>query len=198
VRYSQGHKEKSRALIVDAAGRGFRKQGYGGIGVDGLAREAGVTHGAFYGHFRSKAEAFGAAVVAGLRDLRHGIETVREENGADWLAKFAAFYMGHKRTCDLADACTLPSLSAEIERADPEARAVYEVELRQVMEAVASGLPEGTEAERQARAWVLLSLLTGGVTLARAVPSQMTGEQIAAAVQSAVLIVAGGAPPPVN
>jgi TetR/AcrR family transcriptional repressor of nem operon len=198
VRYSQGHKEKSRALIVDAAGRGFRKQGYGGIGVDGLAREAGVTHGAFYGHFRSKAEAFGAAVVAGLADLRHGIETVREEHGADWLAKFAAFYMGHKRTCDLADACTLPSLSAEIERADPEARAVYEAELRQVMEAVASGLPEGTEAERQARAWVLLSLLSGGVTLARAVPSQATGEQIAAAVQSAVLILAGGAPSPVT
>jgi TetR/AcrR family transcriptional repressor of nem operon len=67
-----------------------------------------------------------------------------------------------------------------------------------VMEAVASGLPEGTEAERQARAWVLLSLLSGGVTLARAVPSQATGEQIAAAVQSAVLILAEGAPSPVT
>jgi AcrR family transcriptional regulator len=193
VRYSQGHKEKSRALIVDAAGRGFRKQGYGGIGVDGLAREAGVTHGAFYGHFRSKAEAFGAAVVAGLSDLRHGIETVRDEHGAGWVAKFAAFYMGHKRTCDLADACNLPSLSAEIERADPAIRADYEVELRQVMEAVALGLPEGTETERQARAWVLLSLLTGGVTLARAVPSQATSKEIAAAVESAVLMVAKSA-----
>jgi AcrR family transcriptional regulator len=193
ARYAQGHKEESRARIVDAAGRGFRRLGYGGIGVDGLAREAGVTHGAFYGHFRSKAEAFGAAVVAGLRDLRQGMEALRAEHGAGWLSLFAGFYMGHKRTCDLADACTLPSLSAEIERADPASRAAYEAELRRVMEALAAGLPEGTEVEREARAWVLLSLLAGGVTLARAVPSQATGEQIAAAVRNAALTLAGGA-----
>ena len=60
VRYGKGHKEESRQRIVAAAGRGFRKLGYGGIGVDGLAREANVTHGAFYGHFRSMAEAFRA------------------------------------------------------------------------------------------------------------------------------------------
>src|ERR1700674_3367633 len=103
VRYSQGHKEKSRALIVDAAGRGFRKQGYGGIGVDGLAREANVTHGAFYGHFRSKAEAFRAAVVAGLRELRGGVEAMRTEHAKDWIPAFAAFYLGYKRTCEIAE-----------------------------------------------------------------------------------------------
>lgn len=190
ARYAQGHKEVSRSRIVEALGRGFRREGYGGIGVDGLAREAGVTHGAFYGHFRSKAEAFGAAVVAGLRELREGVEAVRAEHGAGWITAFAAFYMGYKRTCDLADACTLPSLSAEIERADPPARAAYETELRGVMTAVADGLPEGTQAEREARAWVLLSLLAGGVTLARAVPGEATGKEIAAAVQAAVGMLA--------
>jgi TetR/AcrR family transcriptional repressor of nem operon len=190
ARYAQGHKEESRARIVEALGRGFRREGYGGIGVDGLAREAGVTHGAFYGHFRSKAEAFGAAVVAGLRDLREGIEALRAEHGTGWLTAFAAFYMGRKRTCELADACTLPSLSAEMERADPQARAAYETELHAVMVSVAAGLPEGTQAEREARAWVLLSLLAGGVTLARAVPTEATALEIAAAVQAAVDLLA--------
>ncbi len=192
ARYAQGHKEESRARIVEAVGRGFRKQGYGGIGVDGLAREAGVTHGAFYGHFRSKAEAFGAAVAEGLRELRQAVEGLRAEHGKSWFGTFAAFYMGYKRTCDLGDACTLPSLSAEIERADPASRAAYETELQGVMKAVAAGLPEGTGAEREARAWVLLALLAGGVTLARAVPTEATSEQIAAAVQRAVEVIAGG------
>lgn len=196
ARYAQGHKEESRVRIVEAVGRGFRKQGYGGIGVDSLAREAGVTHGAFYGHFRSKAEAFGAAVVAGLSDLRRGVEGLRVEHGKDWLGVFAAFYLGYKRTCELGDACTLPSLSAEIERAEPEARAAYETELQGVMKAVAAGLPDGTDAEREARAWVLLSLLAGGVTLARAVPSEATSEQIAAAVQRAVTVLAAAPPGP--
>ncbi|MDC8756905.1 TetR/AcrR family transcriptional regulator [Janthinobacterium fluminis] len=190
VRYTQGHKEETRARIVDAAGRGFRKQGYAGIGVDGLAREAGVTHGGFYGHFGSKAEAFVAAVAAGLQELRAGVEAVRAEHGAGWVGAFAAFYMGRKRTCNLADACTLPSLSVEIERSDPAARAAYQTELLRVMEAVAAGLPGETDAERTARAWVLLSLLAGGVTLARAVPDQAVAEQIAAAIQKAASVFA--------
>jgi TetR/AcrR family transcriptional repressor of nem operon len=59
---------------------------------------------------------------------------------------------------------------------------------------VAAGLPEGSEAEREARAWVLLSLLAGGVTLARAVPTAATSEQIAAAVQQAVAVLAAAPP----
>jgi TetR/AcrR family transcriptional repressor of nem operon len=190
ARYAQGHKLESRARIVEAAGRGFRKQGYGGIGVDGLAREAGVTHGAFYGHFRSKAEAFGAAVVTGLQELREGVEALQAEHGAGWLAVFAAFYMGHKRTCELAETCTLPSLSVEIERADSAVRVAYEEEVRSLMAGIANGLPNGSLAEREARAWVILSLLAGGVTLARAVPGQATSAEIATAVQAAVMGVA--------
>lgn len=192
VRYTQGHKEESRARIVAAAGRGFRTHGYGGIGVDGLAREAGVTHGGFYGHFASKAEAFKAAVVAGLQELRAGVEAVRAECGAGWVAAFAGFYMGRKRTCELAEACTVPSLSVEIERSDPAARAAYQTELLGVVEAIAAGLPGGTDAERSARAWVLLSLLSGGVTLARAVPDQAVAEQIATAVEQAASLLADG------
>lgn len=190
VRYTQGHKEESRARIVDAAGRGFRKHGYGGIGVDGLAREAGVTHGGFYGHFSSKAEAFMAAVVNDLQKLRAGVEAVRAERGAGWIGAFAAFYMGRKRTCDLADACTLPSLSVEIERSDLVARAAYQTELLRVLDAVAAGLPGEAGTERTAHAWVLLSLLVGGVTLARAVPDQAVAEQIATAIQKAASIFA--------
>lgn len=84
----------------------------------------------------------------------------------------------------------MPSLSAEIERADPQARAAYETELQGVMASVAAGLPDGTQAEREARAWVLLSLLAGGVTLARAVPTEATALEIVAAVQTAVDLLA--------
>lgn len=185
VRYTLGHKEESRARIVDAAGRGFRSHGYGGIGVDALAREAGVTHGGFYGHFSSKAEAFKAAVVSGLQSLRAGVEMVRAEQGKNWIGAFVAFYMGPKRICTLAEACTLPSLSAEIERSDPAIRDAYQAELQRVMESVAAGMPTGSDVERKAQAWVLLSLLTGGVTLARAVPDPELAEQIAKAVQHA-------------
>jgi len=190
VRYRPGHKEESRAKIVAAAGRGFRKQGYGGIGVDGLASEAGVTHGAFYGHFGSKADAFQAAVVTGLEELRDAVVALRAEHGTEWVAVFVTFYLGYKRTCELAEACTLPSLSAEVERAEPATRVAYQAALERVVEAVAEGLSGGTKAQRKARAWALLSTLAGGVTMARAVADQKAAKHIAAAVQCAALAIA--------
>jgi TetR/AcrR family transcriptional regulator, transcriptional repressor for nem operon len=191
VRYASGHKEESLARIVQAAGRGFRKQGFGGIGVDGLAKEAGVTHGAFYGHFRSKSDAFKAAVVAGLKQLAGGIAATREKHGSGWVAQFVEFYLGYKRTCDLGDACTVPVLSPEIERADLATREAYETELLEVVKALAAGFPKGSDAEKQAQAWVLMSLLSGGVTLARAVPSAELSDAISKAVSSAALRLAG-------
>lgn len=186
MRYGPGHKEEARAKILDAVGRGFRRMGFGGIGVDGLAKEAGVTSGAFYGHFPSKAEAFKAAAVAGLVELREAIEALRAEHGTAWLDRFIDFYMSAKRTCELGESCALQSLTPEVARADAETRAAYEAELLRVIDTVAEGLPQGTLPVRRKLAWVIMSMLSGGVTLARASDDPKIGVQIANAVKAAV------------
>jgi TetR/AcrR family transcriptional repressor of nem operon len=55
--------------MVEALGHRFRKYGYGGIGIDGLSKSAGVTSGAFYTNFGSKHEAFTTALEAGLDEV---------------------------------------------------------------------------------------------------------------------------------
>ena len=84
----------ARARLVDAAGRGFRTGGFGGAGVDALAKGAGLTSGAFYAHFSSKAEAFQLAVADGLAFLRGGILKFRESHGRNWREPFIDFYLG--------------------------------------------------------------------------------------------------------
>jgi TetR/AcrR family transcriptional repressor of nem operon len=191
MRYGPGHKEEARTKILTAAGRGFRRHGYGGIGIDGLAKEAGVTSGAFYGHFPSKAEAFKAAALAGLVELREGVEHLRATEGGAWLEKFADFYMSIRRTCDLGESCALQSMTPEVARADRDTKAAYEAEMLKVVEAVAEGLKHGTLPARRKTAWAILALLSGGVTLARSAEDAKVGTQIASAVKSTVLIVAG-------
>src|SRR5438876_9798771 len=122
-RYAPGHKEQAKARILAAVGRGFRKRGYGGIGVDGLAKEAEVTSGALYGHFPSKEAAFKQAIVIGIEELRLGIEALRAEHGAKWVQAFVEFYVGHKRTCELGDSCALQSLTPEVQPADSPTKA---------------------------------------------------------------------------
>lgn len=185
MRYPPDHREHSHARILKAVGRGFRTAGYAGIGVDGLAKAAGVTSGAFYGHFRSKAAAFRAALVAGLEELRAGVETMRARHGAGWLAAFADFYLTQKVTCPPAEACALPSFSPEVTRADDAARAAYQEELLRLVETVADGLPPAMdERGRREAAWALLAQLAGGVMLARAVTDKSLAEEIAAAVRA--------------
>ena len=191
MRYGPGHKDEARSKILNAAGRGFRRLGFGGIGVDGLAKDAGVTSGAFYGHFPSKAEAFKAAAVAGLVQLREAIEELRAKEGEGWLSTFVDFYMSVRRTCDLADSCALQSLTPEVARADRGTRTAYEAELVRVAEAVAAGLPNRPLAARRQIAWAILALLSGGVSMARSAADAKTGAQIAASIKGAVMTLTG-------
>ena len=187
MRYKPGHREQSRQRILDAVGRGFRTAGYGGVGVDGLAKEADVTSGAFYGHFKSKAAAFRAAVAAGLEQLRAGVEALRQQHGAGWVGALADFYLTQKVTCAPGEACALQSLSPEVARADEAARTVYQEELLKVVETVAAGLPATLdEATRRQRAWTLLAQLAGGTMMARAVADPRLSQEIAAAVRAQV------------
>jgi AcrR family transcriptional regulator len=190
MRYGPGHKDATRTKILKAAGRGFRRLGYGGIGVDGLAKEASVTSGAFYGHFPSKAEAFKEAALAGLVELREAIEDLRGTAGEAWLERFVDFYMSVKRTCDLGESCALQSMTPEVARADRDTRMLYEAEMLKIVEAVALGLRHGALPARRRTAWAILSMLTGGVTLARSTEDAKVGSQIAAAVKSAILVLA--------
>jgi TetR/AcrR family transcriptional repressor of nem operon len=187
MRYGPDHKAEARTRIRDAAGRGFRRLGFGGIGVDGLAKEAGVTSGAFYGHFPSKAEAFKAAAVAGLVELREGLESLQAREGGAWLEKFVDFYINVRRTCELGESCALQSLTPEVARADRDTKAAYEAELLRVVEAVAQGLSNGTLSARRKTAWAILSMLSGGVSIARSTADPKLGSQVGGAIKGAVL-----------
>ena len=180
-----GKKEETRARILAGAGRAFRSHGYGGSGVDGLAQAAGVTSGAFYAHFSSKADAFRESVVAGMRDLASGIRTVQAEAGPKWVGGFVDFYLSHKRTCDLSESCALQSLTGEVARANDETRDAYETELQSVIDLVAEGVDAGSRAGRRRETIVLLALLAGGVSLARAVRDPVLAEEIAGAIRAA-------------
>lgn len=182
MRYSAEHSQKTRESILEAAGRQFRKNGFGGVGIDALAKAAGVTSGAFYRHFRSKNEVFRAIAVAGLERLRIGVADFRGRLGDGWFDAFATFYTGPNRR-DLPGGCVLPSLSAEVARADAKTRSAYEAELVKVASLVADGLPGRPSRDV---AWPILAMLAGGVMLARAVQDKAVAEEIAAAVLSAM------------
>jgi len=173
------NKDETRAAVIKGAGRGFRKKGFGGSGVDGLAKEAGVTCGAFYGHFKSKEEAFRQVVEEGLELLRNAVAEIQAREGDNWLPAFVEFYLNEKRTCDLGESCAMQNLTGEVVRADQTTMDTYKTGMLGVVEQVAAGLSVVPVDERQQRAWALLSMLAGAVSLMRALGDETMATGIA-------------------
>jgi AcrR family transcriptional regulator len=54
--------EKRQAQLIRAAGKVFMKKGYSAATTEAIAREAGLTKGALYFHFKCKEDIFFAVV----------------------------------------------------------------------------------------------------------------------------------------
>jgi TetR/AcrR family transcriptional regulator, transcriptional repressor for nem operon len=182
-------KQETRALVLEAAERGFKQHGYAGVGVDGIAREAGVTSGAFYAHFGSKTGAFQEALEAGLDATLARLPEFRREHGETWPAAFADYYLGASHRADLACGCAMAALTGEVMRGTDESRVTYQERMQRIAGIVAGGLAGESDAE--ARAWGFLSILIGGLTVIRAMPDGAQADAVAGNVRQMALAIAG-------
>ncbi|MFT3931932.1 MAG: TetR/AcrR family transcriptional regulator [Spongiibacteraceae bacterium] len=189
MRYKPEQKQQTAANILAAAERGFRLGGYGGVGVDALAQEAGVTSGAFYKHFPSKAAVFEAAVNAGIQRYESNIEKLREEFGDEWLAALIDYYLGREHRSNIAEGCVVTGLSNEVARSSEKVRADFQAGLEKVAKQIRDGLSGTSAADRKRRAWVVLAMLAGGVILSRSVRDEKVADEISKAIHDAALLL---------
>ena len=78
MRYEKGHKDATRARIVDVASRQFRENGVAAAGLAGIMAEAGLTNGAFYAHFKSKEDLLRAVLADALGRRETTLRTASE------------------------------------------------------------------------------------------------------------------------
>ncbi len=188
-------RERTHQKILDAAGRNFRRHGYAGVGVDGIAQAAGVTSGALYAHFGSKDWVFVAALEQGLDEVIDAIPVFQRDHGDQWVVAFADYYLGAAHRADLECGCAMTTLSPEVVRRESSLHELYETKMRTIVSLIAQGLCASTDKDegddREDRAWALLATLIGGLTVARAVAAPDLAASIAEANKRAALDVAG-------
>lgn len=184
--------EATKAKLLESSGRAFRRDGYAGIGVDSIAKDAGVTSGAFYSHMKSKNDAFRAALVAGLEEVLVALSEYRDTHGDQWPVAFAEYYLGHGHRRDLECGCAMASLTPDVIRADAQIQAEYAAMMARIVTEIAEHLPLTAPAEdREGQAWAFLSTLIGGLTLARAIGSGRAANEIGRASKAAALAAIG-------
>jgi AcrR family transcriptional regulator len=191
MRHKGINKEETRQRMVDAVGRGFQKQGYSGVGVEGLVKAAGVTSGAFYSHFGSKAGAFDVALNTGLDEVITGIPAFQKTHQSQWVHAFADYYLGAAHRKDVESGCAMAALTSEVVRFEGDISTTFETKMATIAGLIAKGLSGGSDEERTARAWSMLGILIGGVNLSRAMQNVSIAEDIAQAIKLSVVNVAG-------
>ncbi|WP_406813515.1 TetR/AcrR family transcriptional regulator [Mycobacterium sp. M23085] len=166
MRYPADQKAKARAALLRAGTRSMKVAGFNGIGVDGLAAAADVTSGAFYSNFASKEAMLEAIIDAAvgepfLSDTESGSKAERRSK----LKSFVAEYLSAYHVENPGDGCVMPTLSADVARAGASTRDAYEHKITALARRVAEVL-DGADRER--RAWSVVALMVGAVSISRA------------------------------
>lgn len=179
MRYPKEHKDTTRSKILSAALTKFRSDGYHGIGVDGISKEAGVTSGAFYKSFSSKSAAFKEVVAEGFSVLREALVAKKATGKSDWLVSFFQWYLSTPKSTDdeasclpMEGGCALPTLSPEVARTDESTKETYQKEILKIVDLIAADAPGNTNKQKRSLSLVILCLLVGSVIISRSVKDQ--------------------------
>lgn len=172
MRYPADQKARARDALLRAGSRSLKTSGFNGVGVDGLAAAAGATSGAFYSNFPNKTAMLQAVIEAGLGEpfvTETGAMTHAE--GRAQMVALLHEYMNTAHSHDAAQGCVMPALSADVARAEPVVKEVYQRKMIALIDRITE-LLDGEESDRRRRAWSIVTLMVGSVLIARGMPEQ--------------------------
>ena len=172
MKTSKDQVARNRERIIEAASEGFRKHGFDGLKVADLMKEAGLTHGGFYGYFDSKDELAAAACEVALRSQGDRLKAAKDGNPSVELKAYFERYLSRSNRDNPENACLFPALSAEVARQGEPVRAVFTDGLKDYLGALAAISDRDGEGEVPKNAIAILSTLVGAMLLARAVDDE--------------------------
>lgn len=177
MRYEKGRKDSSRRRILDIAAQKFRADGIAATGLAGIMSDAGLTNGAFYPHFKSKAALVGESVSTALHEQSEQIAELLAAGGPNLVIDT---YLSAAHRDNPGIGCASSALLPELGREPAETRHLYTGQVVSLVQQVANQL-DPRIADRQGVAMAMFAMLVGTLQLARAVDDEALSNRILAA-----------------
>ena len=171
MRYSPEHKAQTREKLLHSSGAIAKQGGFAAAGVDSLMKAIGLTGGAFYSHFPSKDDLFSAIVE---RELSHSAARLGDsaEVSRAKLQRCLERYLNMAHVQHPDSGCAIPTLGAEIARADIRVREQAEHWLVRLQQAWTEVLGSGELA------WAILAQCVGALVVARMLATPDVQEEV--------------------
>lgn len=177
MRYEKGRKHASRRRIMDVAAERFRHDGIAATGLAKIMSEAGLTNGAFYPHFQSKAELVRESIAAALDEQSERLEGLLTAGG---LETALSAYLSPAHRDDPGHGCALAALLPELAREPSETRRFYAERFLATLRQLSAALPPRTQ-DPEGVAIGIYALLIGTLQLSRATEGTPLSDRILAA-----------------
>lgn len=190
TRYGPEHKHSTRRRMIETAARRFKRDGFDGAGISALVADAGLTNGAFYGHFASKDDLITTVVAEQIAAQTAPIEALPV--GLQSVETFLRDYLSQAHRDDPANGCPSAALLDEIGRRVDATRTAYTVGVHRMLQAIARLLDVGDSRNAYDRAIGLFTLLVCSLQLARAVTDRDLSDRILAATFTNAMAMASG------
>lgn len=186
MKVSRAQAEENRRRVVTRAAELFRERGIDGIGVAELMREAGLTHGGFYGQFESKEALTAEAATEAMAQSRARWRATME-GSAQPLAALLDRYLSPAHRDAPGQGCMLPALAADAARRGGPLRASFTEGVEGYLALLEEAAPDAAPEARRQRALATLSAMVGALLLARAVEKPALSAELLAAARDSLL-----------
>jgi TetR/AcrR family transcriptional regulator, transcriptional repressor for nem operon len=185
-RTPNSRKETTHERIVEVASRALRRNGYAGVGVADVMKEAGLTHGGFYAHFESRDALLVEALERASRESSEVVARIaqrREDRGISAFRSLVEAYLADRQLASPETGCPIAALACEMPRQSKRVREASAERVQRLIAAVRATLPE----KHQAVACLVAGTLVGGLQLARALGDNAEGRAVLSTTRHALI-----------
>jgi TetR/AcrR family transcriptional repressor of nem operon len=188
MRYAPEHKLEIHQKIVKDASRRVRAKGLNGAAVSAVMKDAGLTHGGFYKHFRSKDDLLLESLREGFREIEDALAHAAEQlpPREAWKAIVKTYLSVD--LCEHPDrGCPLAALAPELARADKSMIPQIATELVNYKTRMLPFMPGRQSADKERAFFVIFSTMIGAIEIARILPERAMRERVLASTRDFLL-----------
>ena len=188
MRYLPEHKLETHRKIVKDASRRIRAEGLTSAAVSAVMKDAGLTHGGFYKHFKSKDDLLLESLREGFREIEDALAHAAEQSPLRdaWKAIVKTYL-----SLDLCEhperGCPLATLAPDLARAHKRMKPQITSELVNYKSRMVPFMPGERTADKERAFFAIFSTMIGAVEIARLLPDRATREKVLASTREFLL-----------
>jgi TetR/AcrR family transcriptional repressor of nem operon len=181
MRHSKDEKARTHKRIVAIASKKFREEGLVGIGIADLMKEAGLTVGGFYKHFKSRDALVAEAVGNALGRWKDQLEAAASGGPPVTYESLLDNYLSEAHRNDPGTGCPVSALAPDLARSDKRTRALVTRKIRDnimVLETLIRDRKKKDNGTTRSHAILTYCALVGAIAIARAVSDEQLSREI--------------------